>query len=65
MTEEEKIRARVLTYLREAQVIFDEWSGQESSVEGDVNDREPIIAIATMLQAEDHTVATMLRAGGL
>jgi hypothetical protein len=53
MTLEELRKQRILYYLREAQIIFDEWSQQESSVEGDVNDREPIIAIAAMLQVED------------
>lgn len=45
---------RIVRYLEVAQVIFDEWSNQESSVDGDVNDREPIIAIAAMLQVEDN-----------
>jgi hypothetical protein len=45
---------RIIRYLEVAQVIFDEWSNQESSVDGDVNDREPIIAIAAMLQVEDN-----------
>ena len=53
-TDELLRKAKIIRYLEDAQEIFDEWSNQESSVDGDVNDREPIIAIATMLQAEDN-----------
>lgn len=43
----------VLGYLREATKVFEKWTGEPSAVDGDARDREPIIAIAAMLQAED------------
>jgi len=47
-------RQRILQYLEEAVSIYDVWTGAESSVGPYHRDREPIIAIATMLQAEDN-----------
>ena len=45
---------KIFNYLKEAETIFNEWTSDEASINGDSRDREPIIAIATMLQAEDH-----------
>lgn len=45
---------RILEYLNDAREIFNSWTHEESDVSSDSRDREPIIAIATMLQAEDN-----------
>lgn len=42
----------VLQYLQEADTIFRKWTGGETNADGDNRDREPIIAIAALLQAE-------------
>ena len=44
---------KMLNYLKDAEMVFQTWTNEEPSVDGDARDREPIIAIAAMLQAED------------
>ena len=43
---------QVLNYLLQAEQVFEKWVG-EGDNNGDVRDREPIIGIAQMLQAEE------------
>lgn len=52
MVTTEEQRKKVLHYLEDADVIFRFWTGGETNADGDNRDREPIIAIAAMLQAE-------------
>lgn len=41
----------ILTYLKDAEDIFETWVGSNQGIES-INTREPIIAIAAMIQAE-------------
>lgn len=52
-TPDDRKKEVVIHYLRAAASIFKDWTGEEPSVDGDARDREPIIAIAAMLQAEE------------
>lgn len=47
-------KTTVIELLKDAESVFQEWTGEEATVDGDARDREPIIAIAQLLWELEH-----------